>query len=194
MATRHLHSRLAEAGIALALALCSVAAPAEVYRWKDAHGNVIFSDTPHEGAEQVELKQTTIVPALKPPENNAPSTSGPGGKPAVVAYQSMAIVAPPNDATVRGQQDIGVDVAIEPALQTEAGHTVLLYVDGMPFGEPSAATHFALNNLDRGSHQLAAAVLDQDGRELLRSPTSVFHLHKTTVGDFPTPPPQPPKK
>lgn len=176
----------------MALAVCTSGTQAEVYRWKDAHGNVIFSDTPHEGAEQIELKQTTIVPALKPPEPNAAGSTQ-EQKPGVVAYKSVAIAAPPNDATLRGQQEIAVDVAVDPPLQADEGHTVLLFVDGTPFGEPSAVTHFTLTSIDRGSHQLSAAVLDKDGTELLRSSTSVFHLHKTTVGDLPAPVPAPAK-
>lgn len=158
-------------------------AQAEVYRWKDADGNVIFSDKPHDGAQIIELGPTTVIPGepvAKPADGGsepAPAASAP------TAYQSIAVVAPADDETLRDQQAVAVDVAIEPALNTELGHRVVLYVDGVALGEPADSPHFTLPAMARGSHQLAAAVVDASGAELIRSTATVFHLHKTSVAD-----------
>ena len=164
------------------LLLCvTLVARAEVYRWKDAQGNVIFSDTPHEGAEIIEIGPTTVVPG-EPVEKT-------GEQPAAVKpddpnpYQSIAVVAPSDDATLRDQQSVGVDVTTVPELLASLGHKIQLYVDGTAFGGPSSSPHFVLPEADRGSHQLAAAVIDAAGRELIRSTATVFHLHKTSVAD-----------
>ena len=177
----------------LFLSLVSYAtAQAEVYRWKDADGNVIFSDKPHDGAEIIELGPTTVIPgepAAKPAD-----TSGDAAPvaPASSAYQSIAVVAPADDETLRNQPSVAVDVAVEPALNTELGHRVVLYVDGTATGEPSDSPHFVLPAMDRGSHQLAAAVVDAGGAELIRSTATVFHLHRTSVADPKTGKPQRP--
>lgn len=56
-----------------------------------------------------------------------------------------------------------------------------LLVDGAPYGAPGRATQVTLTDVDRGEHQLQAVVVDGDGAELLRSPPSVFFLHKHSV-------------
>jgi hypothetical protein len=169
----------------LLLSLCATA-PAEVYRWKDADGNVIFSDTPHDGAEIIELGPTTVVPGEPPATdtNAAPETADAVAQP--TSYASIAVIAPADDETLRDQQSVAVDVVTEPGLMTTFGHRVQLYVNGVPFGAATDSPHFVLSDLARGSHQLAAAVLDAQGNELIRSTATVFHLRKNTVADLKT--------
>ena len=166
----------------VSLLVCALA-QAEVYRWKDAQGNVVFSDTPQDGAEVVELGPTTVVPGEPVTQDaNAPTESE--AQPAqATSYQSITVVAPVDEETLRDQQAVAVDVAVEPGLMTELGHRVQLYVDGAAFGDASDSPHFVLPGMARGSHQLAAAVIDAHGSELIRSTASVFHLHKTSVAD-----------
>ena len=155
---------------------------AEVYRWKDAQGNVFFSDVPHEGAEIIQLGPTTIVPGQTEPNDEAePEVPPVAENPS--AYASIAVVAPSQEETLRDQQSVAVDVMIVPELQVGLGHRVQLYMDGAPFGGPSTTAHFVLPGAERGSHQLAAAVIDEGGAELIRSATAVFHLLKTSVAD-----------
>ena len=157
----------------------AVATHAEVYRYVDEDGNVIFSDTPREGAEAIELGETTIVPALKPQRqwsNTYPDTQA-----AAVPYENIAIASPPNGETLRDVQLVTVSVALSPGLQTSFGHEVQLYVDGAPFGQPGEATQFVLEDVERGAHELQAAVFNRSGRELKRSSASVFFLHKHSI-------------
>lgn len=160
-----------------------VSTQAEVYRWKDADGNVIFSDTPHDGAQIIELGPTTVIPG-EPLAKPVDAAAEPSPNPALpMSYQSITVVAPADDETLRDQQAVAVDVAIEPALMVDQGHRVVLYVDGVAQGEPTDSPHFVLPGIARGSHQLAAAVVDAGGAELIRSTATVFHLHKTSVAD-----------
>jgi len=176
MTTTHL-------SLLLLFVLGLTAVQAEVYRWKDADGNVIFSDTPHDGAEIIELGPTTVVPG-EPVVKDANQAAAAEAEPAQsTSYQSITVVAPADDETLRDQQAVGVDVVTEPGLMTELGHRVRLYVDGNAYGEPTDSPHFVLPGVARGSHQLAAAVVDAGGTELIRSTSSVFHLHKTSVAD-----------
>jgi hypothetical protein len=152
---------------------------AEVYRSVDEDGNVIFSDTPREGSESIELRETTVVPALKPQRRR--SSSAPVAGNVALPYESIAIASPPHEETLRDQQQVDVSVALAPGLQTDFGHEVQLYVDGAPFGNPGSATQFVLEEVERGEHKLQAAVLDRSGRELKRSKSSVFFFHKHSV-------------
>lgn len=166
----------------LLVATCG-AAEAEVYRWKDADGNVIFSDKPHDGAQIIELGPTTVIPGEPVVKDDAQDASAQVQAPQPSAYQYIAVVAPGDDETLRNQQAVAVDVVIEPPLQTELGHRVQLYMDGAAYGEPSDSPHFVLPETERGSHQLAAAVVDASDTELIRSTATVFHLHRTSVAD-----------
>ena len=159
-------------------------AAAEVYKWTDAHGNVYFSDQPHEGAQQIELKPTTIVPAQPlpaQPQSRPTAESGTASKAAGTSYQSISVVAPGDNSSLRNQQDVAVDVATVPELLP--GHQIVLYVDGSAYGAATADPHFTLPGVDRGTHQLAAAIIDENGAELLRSDTTEFSLHRASVND-----------
>ena len=178
--------------LVLLLALTTVLhAQAEVYRWKDAEGNVSFSDTPHAGAEIIKLGPTTIIPRQSEPKDQAePET--PASVTEESAYESIAVIAPGQEETLRDQQEVAVEVLVVPELQVGFGHQVQLYVDGEPFGEPSTFTSFTVPSTRRGSHQLAAAVLDQGRAELIRSSTTVFYLQKISVANKKTGKPRAP--
>ena len=165
--------------ISVVCVVVSFSVGAEVYRSVDEDGNVIFSDTKREGAEAVELQETTVVPALKPPRRQNQQTDLARNKP--LPYESIGIASPANEETVRDVQRVNVSVVLAPALQTRFGHKIQLYVDGAPFGSPGKKTQFALPEVNRGAHELAAAVLDRSGRELKRSNASTFFVHKHSV-------------
>ncbi len=165
--------------VTVLLLTTAVAAHAEVYRYVDEDGNVIFSDTPREGAEAIELRETTIVPAYKPPRQWSNTYSN--TQAAAVPYETIAIASPPHEETLRNVQSVTVSVSLLPGLQTTFGHEVQLYVDGAPFGQPGEATQFVLEEVERGAHELQAAVFNRSGRELKRSSASVFFLHKHSI-------------
>ncbi len=157
----------------IAAAVC-FSAFADVYRWKDDEGNIIFSDTPQEGAEKIELKETTVVPALKPPRKTEVRSPAPAR-----GYTSITITSPSHEQTLRNVQNVSVRVAVQPGLRD--GDRVQLYVDGAAYGDPAVKTEFVIEQAERGEHQLAAAVLDNQGRELKRSENVVFYLHKESI-------------
>ena len=57
------HSRLL---LVLGLLVSLAATATEIYRWIDADGNVVFSDTPIEGAEKIEIAPLPTLPAARP--------------------------------------------------------------------------------------------------------------------------------
>jgi len=154
------------------------AAAAPVYKWVDEDGNVVYSDRPQPGAEQLEDPQVQTVPAPPLP----PQRPEPPAPPQAREYRSIAIASPEDDATLRDNTgNVQVQVTLRPPLQVNFGHSLQLYLDGQPHGEPGRATSFTLANVPRGTHTLRAAVLDEDGREVAGSAASVFHLHRTFI-------------
>lgn len=161
------------------LLLTSLPAFAGVYTYLDADGNRVFTDKPRSAnAQRVELAPTnsTSLPAAPPSPPPTPTLEPMPG------YQLLRITLPEPDATIRDNTG-GLLVTLEsdPGLHEEHRYRVLL--DGQPYGEPGRSPVFTLDNLDRGSHQLAAEIVDAAGRIVERTPSQPFHIKRITLAD-----------
>ncbi len=156
------------------------AAATEVYRWTDEDGNVIFSDVPREGAEQIEIGEVSTVPGQRVPPPRTGGAEAPA-KQAGDTYTAVRITAPADEATIRNQRQLDVGVSVEPALDIGAGHRVQFYFDGAPYGDPVAGTTTMVQPLERGTHQLGAAVVDAAGNTLRRAETLTIYVHQQSV-------------
>lgn len=163
--------------IILMLVLASPLA-AQVYKWVDGDGNIIYSDTPHPGAEEIPASEVQTIKL--PPLPKAGKT--PAAKPKAIPYKSLAITSPSDGETLRDNPgQVTVTISLSPPLQARFGHKLELQVDGRPFGQPGTATQFQLQNLDRGTHSLLAEVLDKEGQVFASSKSVVFYLHRPGV-------------
>jgi hypothetical protein len=175
------------------LLLCMLVFPAqaEIYRWVDDNGNVIFSDEPpHPQAETIELPaSTTYTPAVEPMLDDAVGEkpdSEPDADEAMVPDYQLRIISPANDESVWvNNGNVTVSMIVEPALDEVRGDKILLQLDGEAVGAPQALTSFQLNNLSRGTYSLSAAVVDNNGEVLSGSEPVVFHLHRASVRNNP---------
>ncbi|MGR8948249.1 MAG: DUF4124 domain-containing protein [Gammaproteobacteria bacterium] len=157
--------------------LISTYASAEVYRSVDADGNVTYSDTPHSGAEKIEVREPTIIPStrsrIKLGSEKQPKQALP--------YTKIEIVSPSNEETLRNVQSVSVRGLLIPGLQTAYGHRVEILFNGSAIGEPGISLNATLNEVVRGAHTLQLRVVDRQGSEVARSPVSQFFLHKNSV-------------
>tara|TARA_R110002096_G_scaffold14828_2_gene52392 strand:- start:905 stop:1441 length:537 start_codon:yes stop_codon:yes gene_type:complete len=157
--------------------ICAPQVVAEIYRWTDDAGNVIFSDTPRPGAEVVELSEPTIVPAVTPPADPGKAQPRALARP----YETLTIARPANDTTLRNTRTVNVGIELSPRLQTQFGHRLQLLFDGESVAPPGARTMFTLSDVDRGAHTLQAEIVTADGTVLERSPVSQFFVHQPSV-------------
>ena len=174
---------------ALALMLFSQTTHAgtDVYVTRDANGNPVFSDTPSEAAEKIIIKEIQTVE--EPKAVTLPDSSDPRIKQAV-RYETLDIISPQSDEAIRNNAgNIMIQVALKPGLGGD--DVILITLDGKEVSRGSA-TSVALNNLDRGSHQVSAAVISRTGARLLKSDVVEFHLLRTSVLNQPAPQPNPP--
>ena len=156
----------------LATAASLAQAQAEVYKSRDAQGNVIFSDKSSGSAEAVKLPPTNTIPEVAAPQGQAPSAAPVG---AAGGY-TLAIVSPVEGQTVfsaTATLDVGVSVA--PALQP--GHSLRLLLDGAPAGIPQLGS-ITLEGLSQGTHTLELQVLDANGELVQSSGTVSVHLQR----------------
>ena len=167
------------------LGIYSGLATAQIYSWTDADGKRVYSDQPRPGADQVELKPTNVV---QPPPMTSRNTSSqkPEASPhAEAPYQQLAITSPADDSAIRSNEGtLNVTVTTDPPLS--GSHLLKLAIDGelSQSGVPGtgAAVHqITAHNVDRGSHNIAAVVVDARGTEVQRSPSVTLHLQRTSI-------------
>lgn len=152
-------------------------AVAGVYKWVDPDGTVHYSDTPQTGAEEVHVPPPqTYTPAPYTPITPRAET------PAVpVEYTRLTITAPEAEANIWDNTGaIPVNFTIEPALNIDRGHQVVVLIDGEAQA-PVKSTSATLENVERGSHTLQGQVIDAAGKVLISSPVITVHLHRQSV-------------
>lgn len=167
------------------LLICS-SAYAAVYRTVDEHGNVVFTDDPGANGEPVKLPPLSTVP---PPKYTGKKESVPEDiQPQAPVYEIVRIVAPTQDETLRDNPgNVTVKVAVKPKLDKAAGHRIQYYLDGQPWLKPSPSGTAVLSPVDRGTHTVAAAVVNASGEVLKRSDDVRFYLHRQSI-NFPNRP------
>lgn len=165
-------------------ALCAGAA--EVWRGRDANGNVRYADSPFPGAERIDVRVVQPrsptggePPVVLPPP---PSSSGPAApaSPDAVRYTRCAVMQPANDTTLQWSDPVMVTLAIEPALQF--GHRIQVLVNGAVRADwPAASASASLGMMSRGSYTLAARVVDASGLTLCSGEASAFHVRQPSL-------------
>ncbi len=159
---------------------------AGVYRWVDPTGQVHYSDQPGIGAKEIELREPTVYTPVNPSSPAATGTTDQQQPADAVEYTAMTITSPADDEAIRSNPGT-VDVAIELEPALFKGHKVRIYLDGSAASGELDATNVTLQNVDRGTHTLQAAVVDAGGRELIRSAAITFHMLRIAtprVGPF----------
>ena len=154
--------------LSLSLATVSprlLAEEGKIYKTRDANGNIIFSDTAIENADEVDVAEpmtyqpTKITNRLSPTQEKAPS---------VLSYQSIKITDPINEDAIRSNNGfLSVSFTVKPPLQ--AIHTVQLVMDGKVMKTTKTESSFDLENVDRGTHSLQINVIDDDSGKILKS-------------------------
>lgn len=163
------------------LLLTSLPAFAGVYTYLDADGNRVFTDKPRSAnAERIELAPTNSANLPAPSPSPPPPPALPAALPP--AYQLLRITLPEPDATIRDNSG-GLLVTLESDPALLEGHSYRLRLDGEVHGAPARSPVFTLDNLDRGTHQLAAEIVDAEGRILERTPSQPFHLKRISLAE-----------
>lgn len=173
---------------ALALVLLfsavSVFAADSVYRWVDKDGVIHYGGQPPS-----KDAKPAALPEIQTYSNRTGNKALPlspldaEAKPAgsTTTVKEVRILAPVQDEIFRDPQGVvNVAVSVSPALPVGAG--VIFYLDGAAKNaRPIAATSMTFNGIERGEHNVTAAVLDATGKELMRAPAVTFHSKPPTA-------------
>jgi len=167
------------------IATSAAGADTVVYKITDRLGNVTYTDVaPKKPAKGSKVKAITIVDVVV--DTAAASITPARAYPPIERanatfrnYDKIAIVSPGNDETVRANNgNIVLRAAIDPPLRP--GHKLRFYLGGTSVGTVSSE-QLTLANVDRGTHYLRVDVLDENSEVLDRSPSSIFHLRRSSA-------------
>lgn len=161
------------------IVLLPVSGWADIYTWTDGNGVAHFSDKPHPGASELKLPSIQISPSSQTAHVNEQKPvvkNDLNKKHKQVDYENISIAQPTNEETIRNTQGyVGVMVQVLPELGSD--DKVQMIYDGNDVGEPQSSLLFNINGMYRGSHTLAAKVIDAEGNTLISSePITVFMM------------------
>lgn len=158
---------------------------ADIYRWVDAEGRVVYGDDPpaKSKAKPVNLPQLTIADGYAPKTDNTDNTaaSNPSAPTdaAAASYSEFKITAPAADEALRSNDgSVTVTIALQPALK--AGDSIALYLDGKQVASGTSLS-FNLTEIDRGEHSLFAVLSDAQGNIIQNTETLKFSLLRHSV-------------
>ncbi len=161
--------------LALSLSAPVYATSAKVYVWRDENGVLVFSDSPKPGAEEVTLKpESAVIPSMNV------ETSLLDIKPKALENDFQVVInQPQNNATIRDNTgSVYVSGGIQPVFAR--GHTIQLYLDGKPYGEPQENSIYSLRDIDRGEHQIKMELRDTEGKVIATSKITTFYMHRAS--------------
>ncbi len=144
-----------------------------VYKFVDKSGNLVYSDTPVEGAETIEIQRPIIVPSVPP--QNAPANED--NDSASAGYSQLSITSPSHDAVFSNDTTpLVVTMALTPSLKS--GHKFRLLVNGTAMGGTQTSGSFTLPSLDRGSYMLVGQVVDRNMHAVTESAAVQIHVRR----------------
>ncbi|WP_171909927.1 DUF4124 domain-containing protein [Aquisalimonas asiatica] len=160
--------------------LLPLAAVADIYKWVDEDGNVVYSDEPREGAERLERSTPESSYRFETPQRRSSADrSGDDADEDDSRYEEIRIVQPEDEGTVRDNQGL-VDVRLELSPSLRAEHRVQFLFNGEPRGDPSRSLETRLTEVHRGEHQVAARVLGEGGEVIAESDPVTFYMHQAS--------------
>jgi len=154
---------------------------AAVYMQKD-NGNTTYSDTPAANAQPITIPPPTNNISL-PAASSQPNNISPQPKPEESStnfYKNFTMIDPTDEETFQNQRDIPITIKMGPALRE--GDKIQLFLDGNPVGQPTSdLTQLAIHEVERGEHQLFAALIDKDGQTVEKTSPVTIYIHYSAI-------------
>ena len=167
----------------LLMTIIATMAQAELFKWKDAEGNIIYSDQPPPGENKAESKieEESLPQIIAIPSENASSdreTNSANNENQQSKNRNLLIVSPKHDEAIRENSgNVSISLQVEPINFAENGSIVAVYMDGIEVAR-GADTTILLLNVDRGTHTLKAELINSSGNVVLATRPTTFHLQR----------------
>lgn len=162
--------------LALSLAIPVNASTAKIYVWRNESGELVYSDTPKPGAEEVITKPGNIIKSSTTLETQVLDIQA---KKIAEEYE-VTIIHPKDNATIRDNTgSVFVSGVITPIFKR--GLKIQLMLDDKPYQQPQNDTRFSLRNVDRGEHQIKMQIFNEEGKVIALSKPITFYMHRASV-------------
>jgi len=160
----------------LLLGASAVLRAGDVYMWVDANGERHWADSPHPGAQKVEITPQNGFQA--PPPRTVPASGSERGN--APAYASCAITQPTPDQVYFDVESVTISVQVTPARRPGDVIAASLDGSGIPAASPDASD-FTVAPIDRGTHTASAVVRDASGRTVCTAEPVTFHVRQHSI-------------
>ncbi|MGI9290497.1 MAG: DUF4124 domain-containing protein [Gammaproteobacteria bacterium] len=172
----------------LALLLALPVQTQSIYKWEDENGQMHYSDTPQDGAVEVEMAP---VQTFDSPVADQASSGGSNSTDNDTGYSDIEIVSPADEETIWNTGGtVSVNYSISPRLKQ--GHQFRLYFNGQSLANPGSSTSYQITDVERGTHTLKVEVLNSSGEVMIQSAPVTFFYKQATADNrlIPVQPPQ----
>lgn len=157
------------------LLLLAVPATAEVYRYVDENGTVVFTDQrPSEEARPMNLPELTVMDSPEPARAESGGESSDAESEPEPVYPDLIILSPERDETFQGTgNSLTVRLGSRQALRS--GDELTVFLNGQ---EQTRVQSLSVNleQVPRGTHELRAEIRDQQNRVVGETGTVTFHM------------------
>ena len=165
----------------LTLLTLSIATPvnastAKIYVWRNDTGELVYSDTPRPGAEEVKTKPGNVIKSSTTVDTQVLDINT-----KKIEEEYLVIIdQPKNKATIRDNTgSVYISGSIKPIFKR--GLKIQLILDEQPYQKPQTHTMFSLKNIDRGEHQIKMQLLNEKGKVIASSKAITFYMHRISV-------------
>ncbi|WP_025566039.1 DUF4124 domain-containing protein [Psychromonas sp. SP041] len=168
----------------LAILLCFyaslISAEAKIYHWVDADGKTHFADTAPPGTAEiiVENKNLVSTPQQQQPERTS-NTNINTKKEEMIEYLAE-ITTPKDDVAIRSNNGT-LEVHVKTTPEKKSTQRLQLFLDGQALGLPQMSPTIRALNVDRGTHQIQAKLLDEGNNILATTQVVTIHLQRISV-------------
>lgn len=161
--------------------------PGRIYQSTDANGNVVFSDTPSQGATQVTLPRgMTFAPAYSIPlpsnimtPQSRPITNKQGS---AIPLIELSLLTPNEGTTLRNTQgNVPVTWAVKTSPEYDRNQAITFQIFlNNDIVKQTTATNVTLNNVERGEHEIYLIATDQSGKQIAVSSSHTIFVHQNS--------------
>lgn len=161
--------------LAIPLLLLALPATAEVYRYVDENGTVVFTDQrPSQNAQPMILPELTIMESQKPAAAKPEDGASDEGEQQEVVYPSLTLISPQREETFQGTGN-RVPVRLVSRQGLRPGDQVVIFLNGQEQARTQALS-VDLDQVPRGTHEVRAEIRDPDDRVVGETHAVTFHL------------------
>lgn len=162
--------------LTLSIATSVNASTAKIYVWVNESGELVYSDTPKPGAEEVKTKPGNVFKSSSNVDTQVLDIQ----KNKIEDNYQVVINNPKDNSTIRDNTgSVYISGSIKPIFKR--GLKIQLILDDTPYQDPQTHTMFSLKNIDRGEHQIKMQLLNEKGKVIALSKSITFYMHRASV-------------